>query len=191
MEKMAMIITRHPGSRAWSGDAFPGHRFFSCSRMHHIEGYIIDNTVKKIMIRPQSALIINNETKWVGKLTLLLKELDIHNICSASDKGEALEALERSRFDLVIVEVEPPEKEAVSLIKEIQQIDGRTRIIAFSTNAKRQVVLDCVYAGALQYILKSDDLLAIRNKIMTVTERVGSRYESTNKSSRTQFNSFY
>lgn len=143
------------------------------------------------MIRPQSALIIISESTWVEKLTLLLKELDIQNIRSASNKGEALEALERSRFDLMIIEVEPPEKEAVSLIKEIQQIDIRTRIIAFSTVSKRQVVLDCVYAGALQYILKSDDLLTIRNKILTVTERAGSRYESTNKPSRTQFNSFY
>ena len=127
------------------------------------------------------------------RLTLLLKELDIQSISSASNKGEALEAVERGRFDLVIVEVEAPEKEAVDLIRQIQRHHLRTRIIALSSISKRQVVLDCVYAGAMQYILKSDDPLIIRNKICTVTNRTaaGYGYESTSKPSRTQFNSFY
>jgi DNA-binding NarL/FixJ family response regulator len=142
------------------------------------------------MNQSQSALIIDQEGKWVNSLTSLLKEIEIHDIHSVNNRIETLEALKHTRFDLVLINVKSPTKEGVDLINEIQQTDPWTRIIVLSDISNRQVVLSCIYAGALQYILKSDDIRTIRNKIMSVIEGTKSRRESTLKPPRTQFNSF-
>lgn len=142
------------------------------------------------MSQSQSALIIEQDTKWVEALTLILNDIGVHDIKSVNSWAGTIEAVKQTRFDLVLIDVKSPEKEAVSLIKEIQRIDLWTRIIVLSHISKRQVVLACVYAGALQYILKTEDLQIIQNKILTVSEQTKSRRESAIKPPRTQFDSF-
>ena len=142
------------------------------------------------MSKSQSALIIDQDPKWVEALTSILSEIGIHDITVANSWAGTIEAVKRTRFDLILIDVKAPEKEAVNLIKEILRIDLWTRVIVLSNICKREVVLACVYAGALQYILKTEDPRMIQNKILTVTEHTRTRRESAIKPPRTQFESF-
>lgn len=145
------------------------------------------------MNHPQSVLIIDEETQWVETLTSLLNEIDLNEIQSVGNRAEALKEYAEHKFDLVLLEVKPPETEGIDFIKEIRQkLDPNTKIIVLSTISQKQTVLNCVYAGALQYIIKSSDPRSILKKITDVIGKDTSEPdpEQTNKPARSQFASF-
>jgi signal transduction histidine kinase/CheY-like chemotaxis protein len=81
-----------------------------------------------------------------------------HNVTVANDGREALDALERQRFDLILMDVQMPEMgglEATVLIRERERRTGeRTRIVAMTAHAMTGDRERCIEAGMDGYLSK-------------------------------------
>lgn len=81
-----------------------------------------------------------------------------HNVTVANNGREALDALDRERFDLVLMDVQMPEMgglEATALIRARErESGGRTRIVAMTAHAMTGDRERCIAAGMDGYLSK-------------------------------------
>jgi len=97
-----------------------------------------------------------------------LLEMRGHHIEVANNGLEAIAALERQRFDLVLMDLEMPEMdglEAAAAIRVMEQTSGgHTPIIAMTAHAVKGFRERCIHAGMDDYItkpIKPDELFKV------------------------------
>jgi signal transduction histidine kinase/CheY-like chemotaxis protein len=92
------------------------------------------------------------------RLIMRLLEKAGHSAAVASDGREALDALEREAFDLVLMDVQMPTMngfEAVAILRERERGTGRhTPVVALTAHAMRGDREECLAAGMDDYISK-------------------------------------
>ena len=91
-------------------------------------------------------------------LALRLLERRGHSVVVANNGREAVEALEREQFDLVLMDVQMPEMdgfEATAEIRKREEKQGRhTRILAMTARAMKGDEEKCLESGMDGYISK-------------------------------------
>jgi CheY-like chemotaxis protein len=80
-------------------------------------------------------LLVDDEAAMRELLTLVL-ELDGHEVLSASNGNDALDALAQGNFDLVLTDLVMPVRDGIDTIKEIRQRFPQLRIIAMSGGSR-------------------------------------------------------
>jgi len=92
------------------------------------------------------------------KLAIRLLQKRGHSVVTASNGKEALAALERERFDLVLMDVQMPEMngfEATALIREKERTTGRRMpIVALTAHAMKGDRERCLESGMDDYLAK-------------------------------------
>ena len=87
----------------------------------------------------------------------------------AANGWEAIEAVRRSRFDLILMDCNMPEMdgyEVTAHIRNIEEPQGRrTPIVAMTANAQPGDVEKCLAAGMDDYLAKPITLIALRHKL--------------------------
>ena len=76
------------------------------------------------------------------------------NIYEAVDGMEALSEYKRVRPDMVFLDIAMPKLSGLDVVKQILQIDPSANIIMCTAAGHRDVVKECVYAGAKDYLVK-------------------------------------
>ncbi|MFH1033005.1 MAG: PAS domain-containing protein [Pseudomonadota bacterium] len=92
------------------------------------------------------------------KLAVILLQRRGHRVTVAGTGRQALEALERQDFDLVLMDVEMPEMDGLAATRAIRQREGRTGghipIIAMTAHAMAEHRESCLAAGMDDYVSK-------------------------------------
>ncbi|HET9930747.1 MAG TPA: response regulator transcription factor [Polyangiaceae bacterium] len=88
-------------------------------------------------------------------LRALLEREGMHVVGEASSGRELLEELERTRPDLVVVDISMPELNGIDATRRVLAIAPETSVIALSMNGDRRQVLGMLEVGASAYVLKS------------------------------------
>ena len=92
------------------------------------------------------------------KLAVILLERRGHRVTVATNGRQALEALERQAFDLVLMDVEMPEMDGLSATRAIRQREevsgGHVPIIAMTAHAMTEHKANCLAAGMDDYLSK-------------------------------------
>ena len=88
-----------------------------------------------------------------------------------SDSGQAtIEAVKKHHFDIVVLDINFPDKSGVEVLKEIKLVDPTLRVIMLTFYPEEQYAIRVLKAGALGYLTKDTDpeefLLAVR-KVMS------------------------
>jgi CheY-like chemotaxis protein len=108
-------------------------------------------------IRPLRVLLAEDNT-INQRLTLRLLEKRGHTVVAASDGVEALEALDRSTFDLVLMDVQMPRMDGfqvTAIIRDREKLTGnRLPIFAMTANVMKGDQERCLHAGMDSYIPK-------------------------------------
>jgi two-component system, chemotaxis family, protein-glutamate methylesterase/glutaminase len=122
-----------------------------------------DKMVKKpyrVMIVDDSAVIRGFLTRW------LEAEADIQVVAIANNGVTALREFERSRPELVILDIEMPEMDGLTALPKLIQLDQAVQVIMASTLTRRNadVSLKALSMGAADYIAKPESTRVANEK---------------------------
>jgi DNA-binding NarL/FixJ family response regulator len=104
-----------------------------------------------------------------GLVMLLKLEKDIEVVGTASDGSEAVESVDKSQPDLVLMDLKMPVMNGVEATRRIKTNHPDTKVLVLTTYDDDQWVFDAIRAGASGYLLKDtprDELVtAIRGTV--------------------------
>jgi DNA-binding NarL/FixJ family response regulator len=100
-------------------------------------------------------LLVDDQTLIRQGIRLLLEiESDLRVVGQAGNGREALEQVERSRPDVVLMDVRMPEMDGVAATREITQRFPEVKVIILTTFEDDETVFEGLKAGARGYLLK-------------------------------------
>lgn len=100
--------------------------------------------------------------------TILEAEADFAVIGQATSGSEALSIMEQEAINIIIVDLEMPEMDGLTLTKIIQQRFTDTRVIILSSHNDEASINAAVASGARGYLLKSTSTQEIADTIRAV-----------------------
>jgi len=115
-------------------------------------------------------LVVDDHTVVTQGLDLLLGDMDDLELVGTVHTGEeALEAVERLKPEVVLMDVRLPGIDGVSAVKRIQASTPSVQFVMFSAYGDKRLLSDALAAGARGYVMKGsppEDLLrAIRTVV--------------------------
>jgi len=105
-----------------------------------------------------------------GLRAILTFQPDFEIIGEAEDGIEAIRGVERSKPDLVILDLSMPKMNGLDALNEIKKISPKTKILVLTIHDSDEYVLPVLKAGADGYMLKYDtqaDLITAIKGILT------------------------
>lgn len=114
---------------------------------------------------PQKILVVDDEQQVCEFLAEALTFLG-HSVVTAGNGREALDALEKESFSLIIADMDMPVMDGMELIRNI--VGGNSRapdIIAITGHSMRYRYTDVVAAGAVDFITKPFTLNELEAKV--------------------------
>jgi len=116
-----------------------------------------------------TALIVDDHSELRQSLTDILEARPIIGEVEQAGCGEeALECLERSPRDLVVLDIWMPGMGGVACCREIKSRWPGTKVLILTSNQNDEAVLGCVVAGADGYVVKKSG----RQEFLRALERV-------------------
>jgi two-component system NtrC family response regulator len=112
---------------------------------------------------PASILVVDDEASFREMLTVLLKP-EGYWVETASDGVEAINALQSSVFDLVLLDIKMPRVDGIEVLRFIQESCISTQVIVLTGVGDIRIAVECMKLGAYYYLTKpytADELNAI------------------------------
>jgi len=94
-----------------------------------------------------------------------LNQLGVSDIVEAEDGCQALEAFNRTPFDIVLTDWNMPNMDGLQLVKEIRQRNATVPVIMITTEADRSRVLSAIQAGCSDYLVKPFNAESLQAKL--------------------------
>jgi len=105
-------------------------------------------------------MVVDDEEKVRRYLSGLLKNRG-YEVETAEDGIAALEKLNQTDFDLVLLDVLMPGPDGIEVLKEIKRLKPITEVIMLTGNASVSTGVEGIRLGAFDYLLKPLDLNAL------------------------------
>lgn len=100
-------------------------------------------------------MIVDDHQLMIDGMMELLSHQGNHKvIATANSAKRGLEALENTKIDVLISDVNMPEMKGTDFISAAKKLDANIKIIAVSMHSEGHVVKDVLKAGADSYVLK-------------------------------------
>jgi DNA-binding NarL/FixJ family response regulator len=113
-------------------------------------------------------IIIDSSLFLIERLVNMLKEVKgIKQIFTASDYNTALGVLEKQKADIVLLDIQLPEKNGIDLLKHIVYHFPDIKVIVISNLVSEYYQKLCKAAGASHFIDKSKDFDKIPEAILS------------------------
>lgn len=127
----------------------------------------------------EKILLVDDEPEILDILTDFLEDEDF-TVISAKDGVEALELFNHHDLDLVITDVRMPNKNGIELLKDIGESPKDVDVIILTGQSDEMTAIDCLRAGAYDYLLKPvEDLDILLSSITRALQK--RRLEKENK----------
>jgi DNA-binding NarL/FixJ family response regulator len=128
-------------------------------------------------------MIVDDHPMMRQGLALLIEnEPDLMVCCEAARAGAALEAVQRGKPDLALVDITLPDKSGLELIKDLQAIEPELPILVISMHDEALYADRVLRAGGRGYIMKQEGGKKLMEAIRRVLE--GQIYVSEKMSAR-------
>jgi two-component system LytT family response regulator len=108
-------------------------------------------------------LIVDDEKLSTSRITRLLNELGYEDITSFNDPNDALENIQKTKYDVVFLDIQMPGITGLELANHILSVEPQTFII-FQT-AFEEFAIEAFKVGGVDYILKPTTLENIKNAL--------------------------
>ncbi len=115
-------------------------------------------------------LIVDDYDTMRRVLNSLLRQLNFTNVDEASDGAEALEKLNKNKFDLIISDWNMEPMTGIQLLREIRADDNLSDIpfIMITAETKSENVIAAKEAGVSNYIIKPFNAETLKTKLVGV-----------------------
>lgn len=128
----------------------------------------------KNKINIERVMVVEDDEINKEAITYLLNKIGIKNIEIASDGNEAVNKYIKNREELILLDIQLPEKNGFEVLKEIREYEEinkikKSKIIAVTANATEGYREKCLTAGFDEYITKpltGSNLLKIVSKLL-------------------------
>lgn len=117
-----------------------------------------------------------------GLRNLVASEEDFQVVGEAGDGVEALQKIQLTRPDVLIIDMMMPNLNGLEVLLQVKKLSPRTRTIVFSMQSAEPYVVEALRAGADGYILKETGPGELIDAIRSVLQ--GNRYLSERLSER-------
>ena len=121
-------------------------------------------TAPDIATRPASVLLVDDHALLrTGVANIINQEADLRVVAEAGNGVEALEAYDRVKPDVTLLDLRMPVMEGVEVVHRLRERDPRARVIVLTTYDTDEEISRALKAGAKAYVLKdisADDLVA-------------------------------
>ena len=84
----------------------------------------------------------------------MLKKIGHQVVGEAANGLQGVQMYKELKPDLVTMDVTMPEMDGVEAVKEIMSFDKNAKIIMISAMGQQAIVMDCIKAGAKDFIVK-------------------------------------
>lgn len=106
------------------------------------------NLMAKVLIADDHAILRN------GLKQLLTGEQSVRQIGEAGSGSETLTQLQNERWDLLILDINMPDRSGIDILRQVRATHPDTRVLILSGFPERQYAVNVLRAGASGYINK-------------------------------------
>ena len=111
--------------------------------------------VASVAVSPASVLIVDDHALLrTGVANIINHEPDLQVVAEASNGLEAVDAFERHRPDVTLLDLRMPVMEGVEAVRRIRERDPQAKVIVLTTYDTDEDIARALKAGAKAYILK-------------------------------------
>ncbi len=114
------------------------------------------------------ALVVDDSAVMRKVLIGALSRTNISDVDQAADGLEAVSAVKKGQYDLILMDWNMPNMLGIDAVREIRAAGCKTPIIMVTTEAERCRVIDALKAGANNYVIKPFEPTTIVAKIEEV-----------------------
>ena len=93
-------------------------------------------------------------------------------IIEAKNGDQAILFYKKHHPEIVLLDIGMPGKNGLEVVKAILEDDPDANIVMCTSSKEKENVIDCIIAGAKDYIVKPPQLERVRNAITKITGRV-------------------
>ena len=122
------------------------------------------------MNRATRVLLADDEVEYAESLARALRRRGL-TISIVHDGFEAVSALRREEFDVVVMDLRMPRMDGLEALAQIRQADPYTSVILLSGNADLQRATEALKQGATDFLFKPCSVEALASAIEDAAER--------------------
>ncbi|MBN1881875.1 MAG: response regulator [Deltaproteobacteria bacterium] len=132
----------------------------SFERVSNAVKFIYDNPFGFDIERFNEAkiLIVDDEKDIVDILVTALEDVGMKNLDTAFDGQEAVVAVNKKHYDVVLTDIVMPELNGIDLMRHVKALSEDTQVIILTGNADKKSAISAVKLGAYDFIEKPFDL---------------------------------
>ena len=104
-----------------------------------------------------------------GLRQLLAADPGVSEIGEAASGNEALQCLRSSRWDLIILDINMPDRSGLDILRHVRASYSETKVLVVSAFPERQYAINVIKAGASGYLSKecaAEELLAATRTVL-------------------------
>lgn len=106
-------------------------------------------------------LLVDDHVATRETLTELIRDLG-HTVFAAANQAEAIEQVEKRRFDLVLTDLKLPDGTGLEIMRRLKQINPETPVVMITGHATIDNAIEATRMGAYEYLTKPVDLNRLR-----------------------------
>ncbi len=106
-----------------------------------------------LILKSLNLLYVEDNKRLLDEVKSVFNDL-FHNTFTASDGCEALEVLKKEKIDIIITDINMPNKNGIELIKEIRDIDKKISIIILTAHADADILFEATNLQIDGYLTK-------------------------------------
>ena len=106
------------------------------------------------LVRANVLVVDDHALLRTGVANIINQESDLRVIAEASNGAEAVEAFERHRPDVTLLDLRMPVMEGVEAVRQIRERDPHAKVIVLTTYDTDEDISRALKAGAKAYVLK-------------------------------------
>jgi DNA-binding NarL/FixJ family response regulator len=106
------------------------------------------------VVRASVLVVDDHALLRTGVANIINQEPDLHVIAEASNGQEAIDAFERYRPDVTLLDLRMPVMEGVEAVRQIRERDPNAKVIVLTTYDTDEDISRALKAGAKAYVLK-------------------------------------
>ncbi|TCT26761.1 two-component system chemotaxis response regulator CheY [Melghiribacillus thermohalophilus] len=102
----------------------------------------------------KTVLIVDDAAFMRMMIKDILEKNGFEVVGEAQDGNEAIAKYEELSPDLVTMDITMPEKDGITALKEIREMNPQAKVIMCSAMGQQAMVIDAIQAGAKDFIVK-------------------------------------
>jgi len=122
-------------------------------------------------------LIVDDEKSMRDFLAIILKK-DGYYVSTTSDGEEAIRAIQKDIYDLVITDIKMPKVDGLDVLKAVKETAPQTVVLMITAFASTETAVEAMKEGAYDYIMKPFQIDEVKLIIKNALEKKSLREEN-------------